>query len=354
MCRIIERINRHVPVWCRKKIITAKALELLYSLLILSDDDFKSQMQTALKMYAGKSIDSRALYKDMLSEFVRSWVRPAEYAKFELFAKSREERNTYIPDFEEINIFKRTLGNNTLPDSKHERYLMFQRFFQRQVLAISSNSILPESDYNTFIAGKESVVVKTITGTKGKGVTVISTKKIRTLYDFHKLFGGDYLIEEMIQQGEELKQFHPSSVNTIRFVTGINHAGEFFHIFALFRIGRGGNVVDNVSSGGLVALIDMESGEICTPAYCGTEKFETHPDTGIRFQGFTVPEWNKLRSLVQEIHLEHPHQRLFGFDMAWTKSGWDLVEVNPAPSFDSYQELTGKGIRPYLQGIGML
>ena len=354
MRRIIERINRHVPVWVRKKTITAKALEILYSLLISVDDDFKSQMKNAIKMYNAENINLRLLYKDMISEFVRSWVRPVEYAKFEMWEKNREVRDTYIPDYEEINIFKRTPGNNTLPDSKHERYLMFRKFFQRQVLAVLSDSILPESDYKAFLAGKESVVVKPIKGTKGHGVTVISTNQIKTLFDFRNIFDGDYLIEEMIQQGEELKQFHPSSVNTIRFVSGINHSGEFFHLFALFRIGRGGNVVDNVSNGGLVALIDMKSGEICTPACCGTKTFETHPDTGVRFQGFTVPEWNKLCSLVREIHLDNPNQRLFGFDMAWTKSGWDLVEVNPAPSFDSYQELTGKGIRPYLQGIGML
>ena len=354
MRRIIVRINRHVPVWCRKKKITAKALELLYSLLILVDDDFKVQMKTALQMYNTDAMNQRALYKDMLREFVRSWICPVEYAKFELLEKSRKERDTYIPDYEEVNIFKRTPGNNTLPDSKYERYLMFKQFFQRQILAVSSISTPSEDDYNAFLAGKESVVVKPMKGTKGHGVTVISTNKIKTLFDFRTLFDGDYLIEEMIQQGEELKQFHPNSVNTIRFVTGINHSGEFFHLFSLFRIGRGSNVVDNVSNGGLVALIDMESGKICAPACCGTERFEAHPDTEIRFQGFAVPEWNKLRSLVREMHLEHPHQRLFGFDIAWTKSGWDLVEVNPAPSFDSYQELTGEGIRPYLQRIGML
>lgn len=67
-----------------------------------------------------------------------------------------------------------------------------------------------------------------------------------------------------------------------------------------------------------------------------------------------IPEWEKLCSIVCEIHQKHAKQYVFGFDMAWTKNGWDLVEVNPAPSFDSYQQLTGKGIRPYLKEIEML
>lgn len=352
--KIIERLNRYMPVSLRHNSISSGMLSTVYGMLIKADSDFNAQMKKALKSYPDRSVSKKKLYHDMLNEFVLSWVRPMEYAKFELFGKTREERNTYIPDYEEVSIFKRTAGNNILPDSKFERYLMFKDFFRRDVLCISAGNIISNEEYESFISDKERVIVKPLKGTKGHGVSIVKTDEISTIDKFTKRFEGDHLVEEVIEQGEELKQFHPNSVNTVRFVTGMNHSGEFRYIFALFRIGRGGSVVDNVSSGGLVTLIDMEKGEIATSACCGTEWFDTHPDTGVRFRGFQIPEWEALKLLVREMHLAHSGQRMFGFDMAWTTNGWDLVEVNPAPSFDSFQELTGKGIRSYVRELGML
>lgn len=354
MKRLIERMNRYTPPSIRHGGITSGLLTSVYGMLIKTDKDFNAQMKKALKIYPDQSVSKKELFHDMLNEFVLSWIRPVEYAKFELFHKSREERATYIPDYEEVYIFKRTGGNNILPDSKFERYQIFKDYFLRDVLCISSDNIVSNEEYASFIADKETVVVKPLKGTKGHGISVVNVNEIPTINAFRKLYDGDCLVEETIDQGEELKQFHPSSVNTVRFVTGIDYSGSFHHLFALVRIGRGGSVVDNVSSGGLVTLIDMDKGEICTPACCGTERFETHPDTGVKFNGFRIPQWNELKSLVREIHLSAPGQRMFGFDMAWTRNGWDLVEVNPAPSFDSYQELTGKGIRPYLYELNML
>ena len=354
MRRTIERINRHVPPAVRHNAVTGKILSELYRVIIPGDDQFQEQMSKALEMYEDKSVDRKALYNDMLSEFVTAWIRPVEYAKFELFHKSPEERRAYIPDHEEVTIFKRTEGSNILPDSKFERYLMFRKYFRRDVLCVDEQRSVSEEEYKKFIAGKETVVVKPLKGTKGHGVAMVSAKEIPGLSEFGNRFPGACLVEEMIMQGEELKKFHPESVNTVRFVTGMDHSGGFHNLFSLVRIGQGDSIIDNVAGGGLVALVDMEKGRICSSACRGTERFEYHPDTNVRIEGTEIPQWEELCSLVREIHFSQPGQRIFGFDMAWTTSGWDLVEINPAPSFDSYQELTGKGIRPYLQRTGIL
>ena len=354
MQRLIEKINRRVPSYFKKNSFTAGSLAFLYQLLIHLDPDFMEQINNAINMYEDLRIPKSKLYHDMICEYIKSWVSPVEYAKYEFYNKVSEERKTYIPDYEEINIFKRTKGNNTLPNSKYERYLMFKEFFCRKVLCISNQKEITDDVYQQFISGKETIVVKPLIGTKGHGVSIADTNKIKTVKEFVKIYPYDCLIEETIQQGFELKQFHPKSVNTVRFVTGMNKDGEFHYIFALIRTGRGGSVIDNVGGGGLVALIDLESGIICSPACGGTERFVHHPDTKVVFQGFEIPKWDELRSLVKTMHIAHPRQRVFGFDMAWTDKGWDLVEVNPAPSLTSYQELTGKGIRPFLQSIKMI
>lgn len=353
MKRIIRKINSRIPVWIRKNRVTAEILVIVYGIILHVDKDFNEQIKKAALMYRDKRVSKVLLYHDMIYEYIRSWVLPVEYAKFELYGKKRKERDLYIPDHEEIVIFKKTKGNNTLPDSKYDRYIMFNNYFHREVLCISDKTNISNDEYKQFMSGKESVVVKPLQGTKGHGVEFVSTKQIPSVQEFKKLY-NNCLIEECIRQGDELKQFHPNSINTVRFVTGINFSGEFHYLFALIRFGQGKSIIDNVGSGGLIALIDMKTGEICTPACCGTSRYVCHPDTKVMFQGFAIPRWDELCLLVRDMHLNHPGQRIFGFDMAWTEEGWDLVEVNPAPSLSSYQELTGVGIRPYLQSVNII
>ena len=351
---IVYKLNEHIPARLRCNKVVGTMLIMAYQILLKADPELTEQLNVGLQFYEEENVSKRVLKHDMMKEFVFSWIRPHEYAKFDFLRKSVAERATFIGGYEAVYVFKRIPGNNILPDSKFKRYLMFRDFFRRKALCVSPENPVLEDDYNSFISGESAIVVKPLKGTKGQGVTVVNTDVIPNLIEFKKHFQFSCLLEENIRQGEELKRFHPNSVNTVRFVTGIDYFGNFHFLFALLRTGRGGSVVDNVASGGLVALIDLEDGTICTPAYCGTDLFEIHPDTGIKFQGSKIPDWEALKSLVKKMHLTYPDQRVFGFDMAWSNNGWDLVEVNPAPSLTSYEELTGQGIRPFLQSINII
>lgn len=258
MNRLIEKINRHVPNYFRNRAISTNMLELLYSLLYHIDVHFRKELCQAISFYSDKNadVDKRMLCRDMIGEFTRAWVTPIEYAGFDLLNKTSDERRTYIPDYEEISICKWGHGHNTLPDSKFERYIMFSEYFRRKVLCIFSDSDVSESDYSDFIRDLKDIVVKPLKGTKGYGIQIVNSKSVWNLSEFKSRFREEYLVEEAITQGDGLRRFHPSSVNTVRFVTGINHKGNFHNLFALLRVGFGNSVVDNVSSGGLVALID--------------------------------------------------------------------------------------------------
>lgn len=350
MAHIIERINNHLPSELRKHTGTAKMAAGTYRILCALDQRFSRKLDQAIAACADCGMKPGKLKSDMLKEFARIRISPEEYVRFGFYKKSEKDRNTYLSDLDVVDKLKWGEGNNILPNNKYERYLLVQPYFHRDVIRVQFP--FSEEDariYQDFISDKQSFIIKPLRGTQGHGIQKINTKDAVSLEELSKIADGECMLEETIRQGEELSVFHPSSVNTVRLATGRGRDGKTGILFALLRVGKGGSLVDNVGSGGLVSLIDLENGTVCTDAYLGTERFEKHPDTGVVFSGSIIPEWQELCRIGMEIHQAHSGQRVFGFDFAWTDKGWDLVEVNPAPSFASFQALTGEGCRPLLE-----
>ena len=350
MSSMIKRINRKIPNTLRTRKNVAKILSFLLYLGKRYDREFSMQLDEALELYdSSYSGDKRRLIKDMIYEYVSVQIAPMEYALFQFQSRTELQKQEYLSVIELKQIFK-SKDNNIFPDNKYERYELFSAFFGRKIIHILFNNTEEEDViYKDFCSENAIFMAKTIRGTKGKGIHRISATEAPDLASLYEIIGGECILEELIIQGEELAKFHPSSVNTIRFVTGMNRRGEFEYLYALLRVGKGGSIVDNVGSGGLVAMIDIETGVVSTDGLYGGRYFECHPDTGIRFKGEQIPLWSELKELAYKMHTSLPNQRLIGFDFAWTTQGWDVVEVNPSPAFASYQILMGEGIRPLLK-----
>lgn len=303
---------------------------------------------------ADPSLSLPELKKDMLREYRRTGLLPEEYAAFQFAEKPRSERKTYISTEELFRVFLQT-ENDKLPVGKFARYNFFQPFYKRKLIRITfSGSPEEDREFSDFISGLERFILKPLRGTKGHGVRILSVQDVPSLDALKKVFKSTCVLEELIEQGEELKRFHPQSINTLRLASGMNPQGEFHPVFSLFRSGRGASVVDNVGSGGIIAQVDINTGIIVSDGLWKHRFFEEHPDTKIRYKGTQIPAWDSLLRLAEEAHRTIPEQKLIGWDFAWSTKGWVVVEVNPAPSFASYQTLSGKGIAPLLKQYGLL
>ena len=301
----------------------------------------------------GYSIEDCAnkIIKDIKRKYIRYCITPAEYIDFRLFKKSKAEVLEYVSLEELLDTFSRS-NRNLFPKDKYERYRLFSDFFHRDVIRIEG----PEDKvkYMHFLEKNTCMVVKPIAGTKGHGVQILNSDDVGTIEALSEKTDLPVMIEQILSQGKELAAFHPSSINTLRVVTAINREGEVCVLFALLRVGQGESVVDNVGSGGLVCLIDHKAGIVTSDALYAHKYYKNHPDTGLKFADTRIPEWDRLIFTVKQAHESFAKQKLIGWDYAWTDHGWDLVEANPAPSFASYQTLSGKGIRPVLQEIMIL
>lgn len=139
----------------------------------------------------------------------------------------------------------------------------------------------------------------------------------------------DYIVQKLIVQNEQIKNIHPESVNTVRICSLLLEDGV--HILSsCLRMGVGSNRVDNVTAGGISCGI-MPNGALAKYAYTyyTGERSEKHPTSGVIYEGFSVPSYEKAVEMVKEIHPVIGHFRLVSWDIAIDDAGDAvLIEAN--------------------------
>ena len=80
-----------------------------------------------------------------------------------------------------------------------------------------------------------------------------------------------------------------------------------------------------------------------------------HPQSGLRFVGFQLPDWNGLVSTVKEMHNLFPNMGYISWDMAHTDHGWVIIEANGSGQFIGTQIVEQRGnkrdIARQLEGV---
>ena len=144
---------------------------------------------------------------------------------------------------------------------------------------------------------------------------------------------------------------HPESLNTIRELA-IHIKGTTTILHPQLHIGRGSSVADNDLIS-IRANIDADCGVVYTPGYDHYKKmYIVHPDTDIQIVGLKIPAWVEMKTFVSEVmdKLEGLAEYI-GFDLAYTKKGWTIVEINPFPQFYSQQLIDRKGYRKEIENV---
>lgn len=274
---------------------------------------------------------------------------PYEYFQFEAEGKTSEELNSYICKKEHgfmVRFFNKQDDIAFLQD-KWKTYGRYGQFFHRQVLWSLNES---NESLQSFFESHDRVILKPVDGTFGIGVKVVQcsdySQQIQKLYDEYP---NGVLIEELIQQDNVIGDMHKESVNTIR-IYSITDGDEVVVFHPWLRIGRGHNVIDNASAGGVGAAIDFETGIIQTARDKRGHTFDRHPDTDQTIIGVQIPQWNELKEMVREMALVNPQLHYVGWDVALSTDGWVLVEGNPRAQI-GFQIMERKGFRSHLESI---
>lgn len=185
---------------------------------------------------------------------------------------------------------------------------------------------------------KEAIIKPTLGGTWGIGVKLIqSTDGIvmdtkQSIKDLFASYKQSYIIQERLEQHPDLAKLNPTSLNTIR-VMSYRRGDEIVILYAVIRIGRKGQIIDNETAGGIKADIDLQTGRIKGSAMGSpTEARMPVTDIGTPTDGYQIPCLDKVLEVVKEMHFRLPYFNLVGWDMSVNKDGKPtLIEWNSTP-----------------------
>lgn len=178
------------------------------------------------------------------------------------------------------------------------------------------------------------------------GITNHDGITIEQVFDKYK---KDFQIQERLKQHEKMSALNPTSVNTIRVLT-YRSGMEILVIYAVVRIGRKGQVIDNQSAGGMSACIN-KSGRLEKYAFGGSvEDNITVTDSGIIIENYEIPSYDKVLETVKKLHFQMPFFDLVGWDMAVDELG-DPVLLEWNANTGLSQSAFGPGLGDYTERI---
>ncbi len=140
----------------------------------------------------------------------------------------------------------------------------------------------------------------------------------------------DYLIQDIVAQSPALAAINASSLNTIRCLTYLDRAGRARVVAATLRVGAGGMVVDNASSGGMYCGVDIDRGRLRAEAVNkADERFTRHPASGAAFKDYPSPDLADAFEACARCHEVVGQPMTVGWDVAMSTAGPLLLEGNP-------------------------
>ncbi len=344
---------------------------------VLSDPDRKSLLRMLAEV-SYFSVKKRAFAKHYFSRF--------------LYRKSNATHfDNYFSDRELISLWK-FYNEKAYMDVLENNYLFYLFFHERgfplpQFLGYNDKNVFFESvsgngqfidnpkSLNSWLHGlcqssidKKIICKRTFGSFGGKNIFVVREEELPYPQDKAQSFlsgmtASGFIVQEFIQQHPELNRMFAGCINTMRINTLLNKQGKasIFHVF--LRMGTGTSFVDNVSSGGLYSGVHIENGKLFPVAWGslthGGKHYNSHPDTGIKFSDFTIPQFNEAKNLACRAAESLPSLRFVGWDIAITPDGPVLIEGNPRSSLATVEAAFGgyrsqPAFEPLLREAGLI
>jgi len=299
------------------------------------------------------------IYRDMLWIFFRLGRVPEHYGPYRLWERPRSEWalcfGSPYPPLQRARFARRVypyeyeiLYNDKVVGAKLCQTLDVR---QPRIFGI----VNPGEPYRQRIAewlDNEPLMLKPVYGRSGLGIVRLERNpagepQVRTPAGVLSLndlqLEVPCFVQEVIRQDSRIAAIWNSSVNTMRVTTMLRPSGEVIIIACMMRFGVGESFVDNWSAGGVAVGIDPQTGKFRSfGADMHGHHYAKHPSSGFTFEGFEIPEWQRILDTARKVQTALPFSKMLGLDICLDESGTPvLIEINGLPDFTAVEQLNG-------------
>ena len=265
----------------------------------------------------------------------------SDYLNYELYNKSKKEILEYVSIKDQDKFYE------IVSPAKYKTFFTIKPNFLRNFKKYIKRDFFADGtleELKLFLNKHKCFMIKPNDGLGGSGVKKMTSEDIGDIDLFYnKLKSEKLFLEEYVIQHPEISKLCSKSVNTLRIMT-FSYNGKSEILFAAIRIGNGTSSVDNFHQGGMGCLIDLETGKLVGKAFNKElEYFDEHPTSKVKFDGFQIPNWDKVKKMVLEASKVNKNIHVVGWDVAVTEEGATFIEGNRRPGFDLVQVLSKRG-----------
>lgn len=162
----------------------------------------------------------------------------------------------------------------------------------------------------------DSLIIKPTEFNQGKGVKKLNISEnreesLKILNEY--IENGDFVLQEIIKQSEQMNSFNDTSINTIRIMTLILN-NDIKILSSVLRIGSKGSIVDNYYHGGKERPINKENGYL-RDYYFQRDLLVRVDDNNEPLKEELLKGYDKAVEITR-LHSRFPHIRLIGWDIA--------------------------------------
>ncbi len=153
------------------------------------------------------------------------------------------------------------------------------------------------------------------------GVDKLSKRTVDEILDE---LGKNFAIQERLVCHESIRKIYAGSVNTFRIIT-YRWRDKIYATPAIMRIGQGGNYLDNAHAGGMFIAVN-EDGTLHSTAFTEFKKeFKTHPDSGLKFDGYQIELFPRAFVAAKKMHEALPQLGTCNWDFTLDADGAPLL-----------------------------
>ena len=277
-----------------------------------------------------------------------------------LYSLDAKKRREFLSEFDMYRSryinepFNFMLNNKVVADEVLEKYIRVPEMYAvrtRGKMRDRSGRPLDSAGVLALVREKGQAIIKPYDRGKGLGVHRFGYRDGRYYMDAKEVDEAtaaramdtkqNWYMSEVIEQHAYSDGLYDKTVNTIRMITFRDPKTQQFKLFyAVHRIGISKTIpVDNASQGSIVCKIDLDTGRL---SYGRTlhdlTVYETHPDSGTRFEDVTIPDWQALKEEIVALSERFPYLNFIAWDVVKLRDGTNcVIEANTSSGVNIVQ-----------------